>query len=136
MAAHQGVVRTAALIKRRLYWPKVQNDVETWCKRCTACGLCKAAVRSLRELQQPRHGAFNEQVSVDLIGPLHKTDCGNAYIVVMQNHFSKWIEGAAVATKEAMIVADVIEWVYQHCTSLNLHSDQGTEFTAAMHRCL
>ncbi len=28
MAAHQVIVRTAALIKRRLYWLRVQNDVE------------------------------------------------------------------------------------------------------------
>ncbi len=28
MAAHQGVVRTAALIKRRFYWPKMPKDVE------------------------------------------------------------------------------------------------------------
>ncbi len=29
MAAHQVVVRTAALIKRRFYWPRVQKDVNT-----------------------------------------------------------------------------------------------------------
>ncbi len=96
MAAHQGVVRTAALIKRRFYWPRMQKDVEAWCKRCTTCGHCKAAVRGHGELQQPRHGAFNERVSVDLIGPLHRTDRGNEYIVVMQDHFTKWIEGAAM----------------------------------------
>ncbi len=28
MAAHQRVVRTAALIKRRFYWPQMQKDVE------------------------------------------------------------------------------------------------------------
>ncbi len=44
MAAHQGVLRAAALIKRRFYWPKVQKDVESWCKRCTACRRCRAAV--------------------------------------------------------------------------------------------
>ncbi len=90
MAAHQGVVRTAALIKRRFYWPRMQKDVEAWCKRCTTCGHCKAAVRGHGELQQPRHGAFNKRVSVDLIEPLHRTDRGNEYIVVIQDHFTKW----------------------------------------------
>ncbi len=103
MAAHQGVVRTAALIKRRFYWPRMQKDVEAWCKRCTACGCCKTTVRGHSELQQPKHGAFNERVSVDLIGPLHRTERGNEYIVVMQDHFTKWIEGAAVPTKKAMM---------------------------------
>ncbi len=54
----------------------------------------------------------------------------------MQDHFTKWIEGTAVATKEAMLVVIVKEWVYKHGTPLNLHSDRGTEFTAAMHCCL
>ncbi len=116
----------------------MQKDVEAWCKRCTTCGRCKAAVRGHGELQQPWHGAFNERVSVDLIGPLHRTDCGNEYIVVMQDHFTKWIECAAVSTKEAVLVTNVIvnKWVYKHGTPLNLHSGRGTEFTAAMHRCL
>ncbi len=138
MAAHQGVVRTAALIKRRFYRPRMQKDMEAWCKRCTACGHCKTTVRGHSELQQPKHGAFNERVSVYLIGPLRRIERGNEYIVVTQDHFTKWIEGAAVPTKEAMIVADVLvhEWIYKHGTPLNLHSDRGTEFTAAMHRCM
>ncbi len=98
----------AALIKRRFYWPRIQRDVEAWCKRCTACGRCKTTVWGHSELQQPKHGAFNERVSVDLIGPLHRTERGNEYILVMQDHFTKCIEGAAVPTKEAMIVADVL----------------------------
>ncbi len=89
MTAHQGVVRTAALIKRHFYWPKMPKDVEACCKRCMTYGRCKAAVRGHRKLQQPRHGAFNERMSVDLIGPLHRTDRGNEYIVVMQDHFTK-----------------------------------------------
>ncbi len=75
---------------------------------------------------------------MDLIGPLHRTDRGNECIVVMQDHFMKWVEGAAVATKEAMLVADIIvhEWVYKHGTQLNVNSNRGTEFTAVMHRGL
>ncbi len=152
MAAHQVVRRTAALIKRRFYWLRMQKDVEEWCKRCTACRhcskttigghselqQCKTTVRGNSELQQPKHGAFNERVSVDLLGRLHRTERGNEYIVVMQDHFTKWIEGAAVPTKEAMIVADVVvdEWIYKRGMLLNLHSDRGTGFTAAMHRCM
>ncbi len=74
MATHRWVVRTAALINRPLYWLKVQEHVETWCKRCTPCRRFKTTVRGHSELQQPRHGAFKERVSVDLIGPLHRSE--------------------------------------------------------------
>ncbi len=70
----------------------VQKNVKAWCKRCTTFGHCKATVRGRSELQQARHGAINARVLVDLIGPLHSTDRGNEYIVVMQGHFTKWIE--------------------------------------------
>ncbi len=77
-------------------------------------------------------------MSVDLIRPLNGTERGNEYNVVLQDHFTKWTEGAAVPTKKAMTVADVIvhEWVYKHGTPLNVHSERGAEFTAAMHRCM
>ncbi len=32
----------------------------------------KLLLRGHSELQQPKHGVFNERVSVDLIGPLHR----------------------------------------------------------------
>ncbi len=69
LAAHQGVVHTLLLIKRRFYWPNMQKDVEAWCQRCTVCGKCKAIVREHGQLQQPTYGTFNERVSVDLMGP-------------------------------------------------------------------
>ncbi len=66
-------------------------------------------------------------MSVDLIGPLHRTEHRNEYIVLIQDHFTKWIEGTAVPSKDAVVVADIIvqEWVYKHGTPLNLHSDGG-----------
>ncbi len=85
LAAHQGVVRTLSLIKRRFYWPNMQKDVEAWCQRCAVCGKCKAIVRGHGHLQQPIYGTFNERVSLDLMGPFKRTQVGNEYIVVMQD---------------------------------------------------
>ncbi len=136
LAAHQGVVRTSALIKRRFYWPNMQKDVESWCQRCAVCGKCKAAVRGHGQLQQPTYGAFNEKVSVDLRGPFKRTPDGNEYIAVMQDHFTKWVEGRAICGKEALTVADAVvqEWILKHGAPISLHSDRGKEFTAALHQ--
>ncbi len=136
LAAHQGVVHTLGLIKRRFYWPNMHKDVEAWCQRCTVCGKCKAAVRGHGQLQQPTYGVFNERVSVDLMGPFKKTQNYTDYIVVMQDHFTKWVEGRAICGKEALTVADAVvqEWVLKHGTPMTLHSDRGWEFTAALHQ--
>ncbi len=136
LAAHQGIVRTLGLLKRRFYWPNMHKDVEAWCQRCTVCGKCKAAVRGHGQLQQPTYGAFNERVSIDLMGPFKKTQNDNDYIVVMQDHFTKWVDGQAVCGKEALTVADAVvqEWVLKHGAPMTLHSDRGREFTAALHQ--
>ena len=135
LAAHQGVVHTLALIKRRFYWPNIQKDVEAWCQRCTVCNKCKAAVCGHGQLQQPTYGTFNERVSVDLMGPFKRTQDGNEYIVVMQDHFTKWVEGRAICGKEALTVADAIvqDLVLKHGAPISLHSDSAKEFTAALH---
>ncbi len=60
LAAHQSILRTLALIKRRFYWPNMQEDVESWCQRCAFCGRCISAIRRHGQLQQPTYGVFNE----------------------------------------------------------------------------
>ncbi len=136
LAAHQGVVHTLLLIKRWCYWPNMQKDVEAWCQRCAVCSKCKAIVRGHGQLQQPTYGTFNERVSVDLMVPLKRTQDGNEYIVVMQDHFTKWVEGRAICGKEALTVANAIvqDWVLKHGAPISLHSDRGKEFTTALHQ--
>ena len=114
----------------------MQKDVESWCQRCAVCGKCKAAVRGHGQLQQPTYGAFNERVSVDLMGPFKRTPDGNEYIAIMQDHFTKWVEGRAICGKEALTVADAVvqEWILKHGAPISLHSDRGKEFTAALHQ--
>ncbi len=135
LVAHQGIVRTLALIRRRFYWPNMQKDVEAWCQRCAMCGKYKAAVHGHGQLQQPTYGTFNERVSVDLMGPFKRTQDGNEYIVMMQDHFTKWMEGRAICGKLALTVANAIVqgWILKHGAPISLHSDRAKEFTAALH---
>ncbi len=120
LAAHQGVVRTLTLIKLRFYCPNMHKDVEAWCQRCAVCGKCKAAVHKYGQWRQPTYGAFNERVSIDLMGLFKKTQNNNDYIVVMQDHFTKWVEGCAVCGKEALTLADAVvqEWVLKYGTPI------------------
>ena len=70
------------------------------------------------------------------MGPFKRTQDGNEYIVVMQDHFTKWVEGRAICGKEALTVADAIvqDWVLKHGAPISLHSDRDKEFTAALHQ--
>ncbi len=70
------------------------------------------------------------------MGPFKMTRDGNEYIVKMQHHFTKWVEGRAICGKEALTVADAIvqDWVFKHGAPILLHSDRGKEFTAALYQ--
>ncbi len=69
------------------------------------------------------------------MGPLKITQNGNDYIV-MQDHFTKWVEGRAICGKKALTIADTVvqEWILKHGTPVTLHSDRGKEFTTALHQ--
>ncbi len=136
LAAHQGVVRTLALVKRWFYCPNMQKDVESWCQHCPVCGRCKAAVRGYGQLQQPTYRACNKRVSMDLMGPFKRSQDGNEYIAVMQDHFTKWVEGRAICSKDALTAADdaVQEWILKRGAPISLHSDKGKKFTTALYQ--
>ena len=70
------------------------------------------------------------------MGPFKTTQNSNDYIIVMQNHFTKWVEGQAICGKEALTVADAVvqDWILKHGTPVTLHSDRGKEFTAVLHQ--
>ncbi len=100
------------------------------------CGRCEAAVRGHGQLQQPIYGAFNERVSVDLLGSFKRTQDGNEYIAVMKDHFTKWEESRAIGGKEALMIAYAVvqEWVVKHGALISLHSNRDNEFTSILHQ--
>ena len=81
-------------------------------------------------------GAPGEKVGVDLMGPFAQTTNGMTYVMVIQDHFTKWLEAVPLPNKAAVTVADAMfnHWFAVHGTPQQLHCDQGTEFTADVTR--
>ncbi len=61
------------------------------------------------------------------MGPFKTAQNGNDYIIVMQDHFTKWVEGRGICGKEALTIADCVvqDWILKHGTPVTLHSDWG-----------
>ena len=136
LGGHQGIGRTIKNLKMRFYWSGMQADVTRWCAHCHTCGENKPRTRSVAPLRSTKVGAMNEKVGVDLMGPFAESSNGMSYIIVMQDHFTKWIEAAPIPNKAAVTVADAMAnmWFTRHGAPLQLHSDQGKEFTADVTR--
>ncbi len=92
----------------------------------------------MKEKLFPRRLPVNERVSVDFVGPYKQIQNGNKYmyIVVMHDHFTKWVEDRAICGKEAPMVANVVvqDWVLNYDTPICVHGVWSKEFMVALHQ--
>uniref|UniRef100_A0A671NMU5 Integrase catalytic domain-containing protein n=1 Tax=Sinocyclocheilus anshuiensis TaxID=1608454 RepID=A0A671NMU5_9TELE len=75
-----------------------------------------------------------EYTGVDFAGPLPCTSCGNAYILVFVDYFSKWVEVSAVREATAQVAASKLlsEVFARHGAPTYLISDRGSPFVSEL----
>jgi transposase InsO family protein len=76
--------------------------------------------------------------SVDLCGPFPPSKGGNRYVMVMVEHFSKFVELAALPAKEARHTADAFKGrvLGRYGAMAEVLTDQGSEWLAEFHHML
>ncbi|RXN09687.1 Transposon Ty3-I Gag-Pol poly [Labeo rohita] len=116
-AGHLGITKTLARLKRRFFWPKMVSEVKKY-----VTGLM-IPIRP----QKPW-----EYVGVDFVGPLPRTPCGNVYILVFVDYFSKWVEIVAVREATAQVAASKLlsEVFSRHGAPTYLISDRSSPFVS------
>ena len=130
-ASHRGVTLTLTSMKARYYWPGLTSHVKKWVRICHECGAKKSWGKKRRSpLQQYIVGAPMERLAMDILGPLPLTPCGNRYVLVVTDYFTKWTESYAIPNQKAATVAEklVSKFVCRFGVPHELHSDQGTNF--------
>ncbi|XDV43806.1 hypothetical protein PO909_012211 [Leuciscus waleckii] len=106
MAGHLGMKKTIARLKHRFYWPKMSSDAKKYVASCTVCQFTKPSQRKPAGFMVPIGPQRPwEYTGVDFVGPLPRTPCGNAYILVFVDYFSKWVEVSAVREATAQVAA-------------------------------
>ena len=75
-------------------------------------------------------GAPLDCLSTDILGPLPETTKGNRFILVVSDHFTKWVEIFPVPNFTAKTCADKIlnEVIARFGCPYDLHSDQGRNY--------
>ena len=128
---HCGQRKTEAAIRQRFWWPRIHEDVITFCTNCENCARIKAPVQTPRaQLQSIPPERPNHRVGVDVIGPLPVSRSGNRFILVMVDYFTKWCEAFPMKNQEAATISHLIvnEWIARYGVPVSLHSDQGAPF--------
>ena len=130
-SGHMGINRCLERLHPWYYWPGMASEVHLWVAECAVCNQQRSSSASSRApmdsitVSQPM-----ELWAMDIVGPLPVTAQGHQYILVMSDHFTKWIEAVPLANQKAETVARafVENVVARHGVPVKLLTDQGSNF--------
>lgn len=130
-AGHLGVEKTLRRLSLKYYWPNMLREVANYVRKCAVCQRCKVeqavpvGLMGKRILEQPW-----DTIAGDIMGPLPTSKNGFAYVLVLQDLFSKWIEIAPLRKATGKRIAEAVEDLIacRWGTPRVFLTDNGTEF--------
>ena len=87
-----GETKTLSQLQERFYWPGHREAVKGWCRSCPDCAARKNPTHGHRALLQCVKACYPLHVTVDTMGPFLHGQSGNAYILVVSDYFTRWLE--------------------------------------------
>ena len=132
--AHLGSERVLELARARFYWPHMQRDIEQYIRKQCRCLIAKAPNAPDKAPLVPIESSFPfEMVSIDY---LHLDKCqGNfEYVLVLIDHFTKFVQLYATKRKDGLSAAEKIfnGFILKYGFPKRIHHDQGGEFENAL----
>ena len=131
LSGHLGVKKTKEKLTKSYYWYNLLQDVKLHVKRCDICEANKLPTKSPRApMGHLSSGAPWDTLALDYLGPLPETARGNKYILVITDHFTKYVEVIPVPNQHAEDCASRLlnDIIARWGTPLRIHSDQGATF--------
>ena len=135
LSGHLGKDKTSEQVKRRFYWPKMDDDILQYVRSCDACQRNKPSQQSPMGLLQslPIPDRPWQWVTLDLITGLPRSRSGNDAIVVFVCKLTKMVHYVATTTTvTAPQLASLFmrEVVRHHGIPEAILSDRDPRFTA------
>ena len=126
---HQGVERTMSLLRRKFYWPGMEETVTSWTRTCPRCVLRKAKPESRAPLVPIVPKAPMNIVSMDFLTLSRPTD-RYQNILVITDLFTKYAWAIPTSDQTAITTARAL-WnnvIQPFGCPETFHSDQGPNF--------
>ena len=124
---HQGVVKTKARLRTKVWWPGMDKDVEKHVKSCHSCQLVGAAQVPEPTVRTTFPNAPWEDLAIDLMGPLPN---GQNLLVVV-DYYSRFFEVAIMKSTTSFKVIMELERMFSvHGIPLTIKTDNGTQFVS------
>ena len=124
---HQGMTRTKARLREKVWWPNMDKQVEQFVKACHPCQLVgpRSKTEPIRSTTLPE-GPWGD-IAVDLL----EIPGGNHLLVVVDN-YSRWPEVILLKKTDASHVTRAMVGIFQtHGIPESVRSDNGPPFSSA-----
>ena len=101
---HFGVRRIHSMLHNQYWWTGMYQQVATYVSRCEICDRVRSSFNILSPQLQPLSiMGLGYCWCLDFAGPLTITPHGAKYVLVIVEHFSKWIELVALPPNSSEI---------------------------------
>nr|KAJ0225433.1 hypothetical protein LSAT_V11C100031580 [Lactuca sativa] len=131
LAGHFGITKTLEVLKEHFFWPKMLGDVTNIVGKCVTCHMAKTTFKHSVYTPFPVPICPWEDVSMDFIMALPRTQRGKDSIKVVVDRFSKMAHFVpSHKTNDASNVADLYfkEVVRLHGIPKTIVSDRDSKF--------
>lgn len=124
---HLGIQLTKSIARNYVYWPKIDQDIESLIKSCEKCATAaKSPIKTLLH-SWPTPASAWQRIHIDYAGPIDST-----YFLVVVDAHSKWPEIITTKTISATATVDIMKEICNRFGSpMQLVSDNGTQFTSS-----
>ena len=141
VGGHLGIAKTYRRVSQHFYWVGMKEDITEYVNSCSSCAQNKHRNTLPNGLLQPIPipAAKWECWTMDLVGPLPKTDRGHDCIVVFVDKFTKLCHLVpTVITVNAAQLAEIMfnVIVVNHGVPKNIISDRDPRFTGNVWKAL
>lgn len=124
--SHLGVVKTKALARSYIWWPKIDSSIEQLIKNCHACQIGQASPEKSSLIPWVPAGTPWERIHIDFAGPLK----GFHFLIIIDS-FSKWVEVFKTKTPNSHFVITKLREIFCRLGLVDtLVSDNGAQFTS------
>ena len=129
---HLGLDSILTLIKRRYFWPHLENDVSQHCVNCQTCQVCRQgkAHKTTMVTPVPSVAVPFDRWGIDFVGRVTESKNKNNYIITAIDYATRWLVAKAVkrATEEAVIEFLFSEIYVNYGVPSEILTDRGKAF--------
>ena len=133
-SGHLGMEKTIERVRTRFYWPAWEQSVRAYVASCERCQVLKGQrVNNITPLGrvEPKHPF--DIITTDIMGPMTKTRKGNTSVLVIVDHFSKYMELFALPTATAEeVTKKLMQFMSRHGIPNQILSDQGKNYMSVL----